>query len=75
MQTQPNRHMVYSNWEEMVVFDDQGPAPRPLIESDRLKAVVVGLKPGRSVPHHPSTETVYHFTEQRRRQADAGMVG
>lgn len=34
MQTQSNPRMVYSNGEETVTFDDQGPAPRPLIESD-----------------------------------------
>lgn len=63
MQTQPTPHaqMVYPNWEQAVTFDDDGPKPRPLIESDRPKAVMVGLKAGQSVPHHPSTEAVYHF--------------
>lgn len=63
MHAQPNvdGHTVYPDWEEIVTFGDQGPSPQPLIETDRLKAVVVGLKAGQTVPHHPSTEAIYHF--------------
>ena len=55
--------VVHSGWEETVIFDDLGPLPRVIVETDRLKAVVVGLKAGQVVPLHPSTEAVYHFLD------------
>lgn len=55
--------IVYPRWEDAVVFDDQGPAPRVLIETDRLKVVIVGLTAGQVVPRHAATEAVYHFLD------------
>ena len=53
----------YPNWKETVTFDDRGPSPTTLLETDNLKAVLVGLKAGQSIPVHPSPEAVYHFLQ------------
>ena len=53
----------YPNWKATVTFDDHGPSPTTLLETDHLKAVLVGLKAGQSIPIHPSPEAVYHFLQ------------
>lgn len=47
----------------MVTFGNDGPISQSFIETDRQKAVLVGLKAGQTVPHRPSTEAVYRFLE------------
>ena len=53
----------YPNWKESVTFDDHGPSPTTILETDHLKAVLVGLKAGQAIPIHPSPEAVYHFMQ------------
>ena len=51
------------NWREEVVFSPDGPQPQPLVATDRLKSVIVGLEPGQKIPTHPAPTAVYHFLE------------
>lgn len=44
---------------ELAVFDQAGPRPQFLIDSEKLKVVVVGLEPGQEIPVHPETLAVY----------------
>lgn len=53
----------YPNWKEAVTFDDRGPSPTILMETDHLKTVLVGLRAGQAIPVHPSPEAVYHFIQ------------
>ncbi len=53
--------MMYANWEETVTFGDKGPSPTTLIETPRLKVVLVGLRADQAIPIHPSPEALYHF--------------
>ena len=55
--------MMYANWEESVTFGDQGPSLTTLIETPRLKAVLVGLRADQAIPLHPSPEALYHFLQ------------
>jgi len=51
------------DWREKVIFSPEGPQPQPLVVSDRLKSVIVGLCPGQKIPVHPAPTAVYHFLE------------
>lgn len=53
--------ICYSDWKEHVTFNDGGPSPTALMDTDRLKVVLVGVKAGLMLPHHPTNEAVYHF--------------
>lgn len=55
--------MMYANWEESVTFGDRGPEPTTLIETPRLKVVLVGLRADQAIPIHPSPEALYHFLQ------------
>lgn len=47
---------LHPNWRKTVTFADNGPSPTPLLETDQLEAVLVGLRAGQSIPVHPSSE-------------------
>lgn len=53
--------ILISDWKEKVVFSQEGPQPQPLVATDTLKAVLVGLEPGQKIPSHPAPLAVYHF--------------
>ncbi len=53
--------IVHANWEDSVTFKEHGPSPTTLMETPRLKAVLVGLRADQAIPLHPSPEAVYHF--------------
>ncbi len=55
--------MMYTNWQDSVTFGDKGPSPTTLIETPRLKVVLVGLRADQAIPVHPSPEAVYHFVQ------------
>lgn len=55
--------MMYAKWEDSVRFGDQGPSPTTLIETPRLKVVLVGLRADQAIPMHPSPEALYHFLQ------------
>lgn len=53
--------LFYSAVQEVVVFDDDGPRPQFLVDSQKLKVIIAGLEPGQQIPPHPETLAVYHF--------------
>jgi quercetin dioxygenase-like cupin family protein len=55
--------MFFPDWREHVVFSDEGPQPKTLVESSDLKVVLGGLKPGQRIPSHPEGLAVYYFLE------------
>lgn len=52
-----------NNWEDKVVFGDQGPQPQELISDGILKSVIVGLNEGQIIPNHPAPTAVYHILQ------------
>lgn len=55
--------MMYASWEESVTFGDKGPSLTTLIETHRLKVILVGLRADQAIPPHPSPEALYHFLQ------------
>ncbi|MCB9135856.1 MAG: hypothetical protein H6636_10555 [Anaerolineales bacterium] len=55
--------ILISDWKEKVVFSQEEPQPYPLVATDKLKAVLVGLEPGQKIPSHPAPLAVYHFLD------------
>ncbi|NJN43839.1 MAG: hypothetical protein HC806_03255 [Anaerolineae bacterium] len=53
--------ILVPDWREKVSFSPEGPQPKPLIATDKLKSVIVGLQPGQKIPSHPAPTAVYHF--------------
>ncbi|MBK8050687.1 MAG: cupin domain-containing protein [Anaerolineales bacterium] len=53
--------VYYAAPEVLAVFDATGPRPQFLVDSEKLKVLVVGLKPGQQLPPHPEALAVYHF--------------
>lgn len=55
---------LYPNWREQVVYGTPGPRPTTLFETDKFRAIVVGLEPGQKIPLHPEeAAAVFHFVE------------
>ncbi|MBK8051117.1 MAG: hypothetical protein IPK16_30865 [Anaerolineales bacterium] len=46
---------------ELAVFDGDGPRPQFLLDTEKLKVIVVGLEPGQQIPAHPESLAVYYF--------------
>lgn len=42
-------------------FNDAGPQPQFLLDSEHFKALVAGLTPGQRIPPHPEALSIYHF--------------
>ena len=55
--------VLYPDWREKVAFGADGPQPTVLIENEKMKVVLAGLKPGQKIPPHPATQGVYHFLQ------------
>lgn len=56
---------VYSDYRQAIAYSAQGPQPQVWLETTALRAVLVGLEPGQSLPAHPAPAAVYHFLEGR----------
>ncbi len=52
-----------TDWQDEVVYGVEGPQPQVLLETDKMKAVLVGLEPGQSIPSHPAQASVYFVIE------------
>lgn len=55
--------IIVTNWQDKVVFSSEGPQPQPLVATETLKSVIVGLEPGQKIPAHPAPTSVYHFLD------------
>jgi quercetin dioxygenase-like cupin family protein len=52
---------LFPNWQDKVVYSDDGPQPQVLMENDKVKVLVAGLEPGQKIPEHPEGASVYYF--------------
>lgn len=52
-----------ANWKEFLTYGEEGPKPQTVIENDRVRVIIAGLKPGQRIPVHPEAAAVYHFIE------------
>jgi quercetin dioxygenase-like cupin family protein len=50
-------------WQDYVIYGDERPNPQNMIQNDRVRVIVAGLKPGQRIPVHPEAAAVYHFLE------------
>ncbi len=50
-------------WQNYVTYGDERPSPQTMIENDRVRVIIAGLKPGQRIPVHPEAAAVYHFLE------------
>ena len=55
--------LLIPDWKEKVVFSTEGPQPFVLVETPKLKSVLVGLEPGQKLPPHPAPDGVYYFLQ------------
>lgn len=53
--------IFYPAVTELAVFDGDGPRPQFLLDSEKLKVIVAGLKPGQQIPVHAESLAVYTF--------------
>ena len=53
----------YPSWKEKIVYSDDGPQPQTLLETDKAKTLIAGLKPGQQIPVHPEGLATYYFLE------------
>lgn len=53
--------ILYPNWQDVVQYNDAGPNPQKIIETDNFRAVIVGLNAGQKIPPHPAPASTYHF--------------
>lgn len=53
--------IYFPTTQAQAVFDSTGPRPQLLVDSEKLKVLVVGLEPGQQLPPHPEALAVYHF--------------
>jgi quercetin dioxygenase-like cupin family protein len=52
-----------ANWQDFVKYGDEGPNPQTVLENERVRVIIAGLKPGQRIPVHPEAAAVYHFLE------------
>lgn len=52
-----------ANWKDFLAYGDERPNPQTIIENDRVRVIIAGLKPGQRIPVHPESAAVYHFLE------------
>lgn len=52
-----------ARWQNYVTYGDERPSPQTMIENDRVRVIIAGLKPGQQIPVHPEAAAVYHFLE------------
>lgn len=50
-------------WQDFIAFGENGPSPQTMVENDRVRVIIAGLKPGQRIPVHPEAAAVYHFIE------------
>jgi quercetin dioxygenase-like cupin family protein len=52
-----------AKWQNFVTYGDERPSPQTMIENERVRVIIAGLKPGQRIPVHPEAAAVYHFLE------------
>ena len=54
---------LYPNWKDRIVYGEAGPEPQILLEDEKIKLILGGLKPGQQIPDHPEGQAIYYFLE------------
>lgn len=49
--------------QDFITYGDDRPSPQTMIENERVRVIIAGLKPGQRIPVHPEAAAVYHFLE------------
>jgi mannose-6-phosphate isomerase-like protein (cupin superfamily) len=49
--------------QDFVTYGEERPNPETMIENDRVRVIMAGLKPEQRIPVHPEAAAVYHFLE------------
>lgn len=49
--------------QDFLTFGEDRPNPQTMIENNRVRVIIAGLKPGQRIPVHPEAAAVYHFLE------------
>ena len=62
----------YKNWEEIVHFGADGPAPRKLVDTPDFKSVIVGLEKGQAIPPHAAHVATFHILQGTGRLTAGG---
>jgi quercetin dioxygenase-like cupin family protein len=52
-----------ARWQDLLKFGEEGPNPQTVVENDRARVIIAGLKPGQRIPVHPEAAAVYTFLE------------
>ena len=55
--------IYFQDTKSEAVFAAEGPHPQFLIDTPKLKVLVVGLEAGGQIPVHPAEAAMYHFLE------------
>lgn len=50
-------------WQDFLTYGEEKPNPQTMIENDRVRVIIAGLKPGQRIPVHLEAAAVYHFLE------------
>lgn len=60
----PENHQIYfADIKSKAVFSVDGPKPQFLIDTPKLKTLVVGLEAGGQIPVHAGEAAMYYFIE------------
>jgi quercetin dioxygenase-like cupin family protein len=65
--------VLTATWQNHLRFGEEGPNPQTVVENERVRVIVAGLKPGQHIPIHPEAAAVYHFLDGRGRMTVDGV--
>ena len=57
------KSVSYPNWRDKITFSSEGPSPQVLLENEKVKVVLAGLRARQSIPPHPETQGVFECLE------------
>ncbi len=52
-----------AKWQDCIQFGEDRPNPQTVLENERVRLIIAGLKPGQSIPVHPEAAAVYQFIQ------------
>ena len=54
---------LYPHWKDIVVYSEKGAQPQILVETEKYKSVIAGLRAGNRMPPHAEGPAIFHFLE------------
>jgi quercetin dioxygenase-like cupin family protein len=52
-----------ARWQDFLEYGEERPNPRTVLENERMRVIIAGLKAGQRIPAHPEAGAVYQFLE------------